>query len=466
MNKHTKIKELRDYERRIMLNIYSYGINNKKTDNQIKSVMRKTLETYLEDFTEEDLQTMFNDCKMHTYISTFFEASQNGKFESSKIKKGKLLEFVKDYTIQKYLELDKDSKEEIIETQAKKLISEGFEWLNNRNIEIDFISYVKTKLHIGKELTKEDLIEFFKNKRKYELLIKEYIRSLLEDEKLNMPIEQLKEELQSYRISMQDINDYIDRIKRKKNARKDLFITDEETIELVKKPSFSIEIAREFLSDENVTKTLGRSLVEDKLLTMYLKVGYLTEFEKLAKEKMGCKEGTEKMQNDDVRTASKYIKFLLNTSGDKKDELSTDNFTDTSKALAFIENNEELLRRDLVVMNQWFNIYFYHSNDIEFKEEGIIKVAGAISENVEIDTQTENRGFIIKDIKPEGFDYRNRKFLNTLIREFTTIQEKAKGRRINELKRIREKLLILRNVANEKNYRGNVSQQYKKGDYR
>ena len=111
------------------------------------------------------------------------------------------------------------------------------------------------------------------------------------------------------------------------------------------------ELAKKYLYNPDGTNKVDDSLIEDKLFTIYLRTGQFDILEEKCKKLLRYNDKDQKIENPDLRTASKYIKMLVLQEKDKD-------------AISFIKANKKLFETNPVIMNQLYNIY-NSSNNIE-----------------------------------------------------------------------------------------------------
>ena len=141
-------------------------------------------------------------------------------------------------------------------------------------------------------------------------------------------------------------------------------------------------------------------------------------------------EKTGKIADGQTRNASKYIKYLSKYEGK------------TEEALKFIKNNIGVLKNDILIINQWFNICSYGIKDKNRRTKEIFEIIKVVSSQVDFDDDTKQ--YKLNGLYNNKYTSNNKKLIDRLLNELKYIKAKATGKDSIELGKMYSKLYALK----------------------
>jgi len=270
MESYAKIIRLSELQKREILTTYINGVKKALNEVQLKKLIKDELNKFIPQHNEEEFQTIYEDCKLYVVLKDLFSIYKNN--EELILGKEFAIKVAKDYIIDQYLSMDIDELEEkgIIEDIVNRLAKTDFSSIHNKMIKKDIILFLQNKLNIKTDLTEEEVCELFKNKDRYLLFLRIYVEKLIKRGKYEIPKEDVEKEQSQDPITSKYLDNYLKRIEERDEIRRKLLVSDDEAKQLIKKDFLAIDIAENNIFNLDGTRRISNSLVEDKLLTMYL----------------------------------------------------------------------------------------------------------------------------------------------------------------------------------------------------
>ena len=431
MNNKTKRIELTDYQKREILKVFENKIQKSNIKSEVMQEIENKLKEFMPQCTENDVLTIFNDCKMYVLIKNLYSISQRQDFSGLSIKKETAMYKAKNYILNQYLRMSDEELEEreIIDDIVNEMKELEFSEIEDKDIARDIVTFLQSKLEIKTDISLEEAEELFSSDGRYRLFLRFYVENLLKTGRNEIPKEQIIREQREDGIPDEKIKRYLARLEKKNRIRRNVLVLDSKAEKLLKSEQFAIEMAEEYLYNDDGTRKIENSLVEDKLLTIYLETGRYDAFEEIALEKMYDKK-TGKYIPGQERTASKYIKALCRFQGRNQE------------ALDFIRKNIEYFKSDILIINQWYNICFHTKKDHGKQIGDVYEIIQAITSNVVLDDSTGK--YEVQGFNNSCFNKYNLKLMDSLISEMNNIKKDAKGVKAIELNTVYNKLFIIK----------------------
>ena len=415
MKNDIKKIQLTDFQKRIILKIYRNGRIIKQDREGILKSIEEKIKEFIPDYNRETIETIYNDCETYGIVYDLFSVYTYKDYSKMEYEtKSRLYSFGKDYIIEQYSSLSLNELKErgIIDNITNRFINETKDADDNEKNEnfINFINFLrtstKTRLNSKSDIPTSVIIKFLSKNSRFEKYARKYIEYIFK----NYDIKNLQN-------------------------NRNLLVSDDEVDKLIKDESFAQTIAQGYIYDNDGNKKIENSLVEDKLLSIYLRLHQYDIFELTAKEVMHYDEETGRIKPGQERTASKYIKYL---------SFYKEN---NEEAVNFIVQNKDIFCSDLVIMSQWYRIYAAMR-----KKRGVLEIANAIASNIDEEGNIHNIN--MDNINSMNLDFINKILYNLEISlqqsiQFNTSEDSDLNR---ERKVLQKKLSILANKINKKLY--------------
>ncbi len=457
MGKIEEIINLTDKQRRDILDIYIAGRRKNDSSETIKSRIADRLNAFVPNYTQSDLEAIFYDCKMYAIIDNMPPEITNKRKEKDRknarsipIDRKRLREVAKDYIIKRYSKTDiqKLREDGVIDKIIKEFMRKSKEeLLSDFDLKRDMLTFMQDQTKRG-EIEEAQLGQIIDDKRIFAMFLKVYVENLIameERDSIAREDTSFQEDLSDNSSSRSEedrkmlqasLDHRAEILKARQGIRRKYFVSDTEVERFIESGDYKIALAREYLYNEDgETIRIKNSLVQDKLLTTYLELGRLDEFEKLAKKEMlEYDEETGKVGRPDERTASKYVTFLADKKGDPK------------QAVDFIEANIDSFSDSIVILSQ----YYYNARKLSLDnwEEKAIEIADIIIGNAKVDMQ--RRRLTFENMKFGRITSRSLSFINHLINELIRIKKSPEfAKKGKERKSITDKIGILLTLKKE-----------------
>jgi len=442
MEKKVKKIRLTDSQKRIVLKIYKLGKENYESDETIKIRIKSAVTKFLPDCTAEEIDTIYEDCELYAILTNLPPYSKKEKSQTIRIDLSKedLFRMARNFILQQYrnMGIEELEKQGITEKIVNRFIQENSK-TGNYEMFNDMLTFLQTK-----SMDKDEAEELKKNDAtRFRKFVEMYIKYLLDRELNEVPREQLIQEMEEYKEELPEekrtaVQEKFNSRLEILNMRKRILVSNNEVIDFIQSGKFKTNLAEEQIYNIDGTRKVENSLVEDKLLTVYLLCDRSDEFKKRA-EQLIYDEDTGTINREQKRTISKYITYLSQKMGDR----------DT--AINFITDNMDLFKTDLVILGQLYNMYKnmlpegvqkslrINQGDEKTSEaiSGILGVIKTITDNV----KETNRGYSMEEAELGIGDSRSIYFLRELNKQLENMLKQQPSNK--KLKKYREKLAVI-----------------------
>lgn len=243
MEKNAATINLDSINKREILEIFVNGLNNNKSEAELRREIRAKLIRCMPNYSESDFRLIYHDCKMYVLVKSINERKGYVSNEA-------LYRIAKKYYINEYSKMSREELEKagILEEIVNRFAEQQFSKLDE-DLKKDIILYLHSKMPEKKHrISLDSVSKEFQNQEKYKKFIREYVISLLRMEEFRVP-----QEMEAH--------------------RRNVLVPDVKITKMLKRES-AIEIAEKYIyatsEDGRQTRKINHSLVEEKLLTIFL----------------------------------------------------------------------------------------------------------------------------------------------------------------------------------------------------